>query len=219
MGTVAKVAAGIAESSVAVATSRGTDLRRSRIQLSLLAERIDHATRAATVLLSRRTAADLMWRPGPGTWSVTECLDHISQTTFAFAPAIQKAIASAPVLNADRALRTGMLARLFVRNLEPPYRIRLKVLPQLAPQCKNSESAWASFLEAQSQLMAAVRSSAGLAIDRVKVESPVYARLSYKIYGALCILAAHERRHLWQMERILQSLDGQRVPNSPSQSN
>jgi len=107
-----------------------------------------------------------------------------------------------------------MLARLFVRNLEPPYRIRLKVLPQLTPRNKDFGSSWSSFVDAQFQLTEAVRSSTGLAIDRVKVESPVYARLSYNVYGALRILAAHERRHLWQMKRILQSLDVQRAANS-----
>jgi rubrerythrin len=35
----------------------------------------------------------------------------------------------------------------------------------------------------------------------------VYARFRYNVYGALRMLAAHERRHLWQIERILKTLD------------
>jgi hypothetical protein len=46
------------------------------------------------------------------------------------------------------------------------------------------------------------------------VQSPVYARLRYNVYGALRMLAAHERRHLWQIERILKTLDG--APNRAS---
>jgi hypothetical protein len=59
-----------------------------------------------------------------------------------------------------------------------------------------------------------MRTAIGLAIDEVTVESPVYARLSYNVYGALRMLAAHERRHLWQIEGILKTLDG--APNRAS---
>jgi hypothetical protein len=52
-----------------------------------------------------------------------------------------------------------------------------------------------------------VTSATGLAIDKVRVTSPVYARISYNVYGAFCILTAHERRHLWQAEQICKALD------------
>jgi hypothetical protein len=45
----------------------------------------------------------------------------------------------------------------------------------------------------------------------VRVESPVYARFSYNVYGALHMLTAHERRHLWQIEQILKALDDAQV--------
>ena len=60
-----------------------------------------------------------------------------------------------------------------------------------------------------------IQSASGLAVDQVRVESPVYARFSYNVYGALRMLAAHERRHLWQIERILKALDGAQ-PRNPS---
>jgi hypothetical protein len=195
-----------------IATAIRTD--PSDIQLSTLIEQIDTVSLHARNLVFNRSVADLTWHPETGSWSVAECLDHIAQTTHAFLPAIKEAIACAPALPAKRALRAGMLARLFVRNLTPPYRIRLKVLPQLAPRCKDFDSTWSRFLKAQSQLIETMHSAQGLAVDRVKVKSPIYARLSYNVYGALCILAAHERRHLWQIRQTLQILDVQLTSNS-----
>jgi hypothetical protein len=209
MATAAKVTTALQERNFPLAGSYASvTFQVSSLQLSSLVERINGVSLAAEKLVAGRSVEDMQWRPEAGSWSVAECLDHIAQTAFAFLPAIQEAIASAPALKANRALRTGILARLFIRNLEPPYRIRLKVLPQIMPRCKNFDSAWSGFQESQSQLLKAVHSANGLAIDRVKVESPVYARLSYNIYGALCILMAHERRHLWQIERTLRALDG-----------
>jgi hypothetical protein len=81
------------------------------------------------------------------------------------------------------------------------------VLPQLTPQNANSETAWVAFVESQRQLLETVLSAAGLAIDKVRIKSPVYARISYNLYGAFRMLAAHQSRHIWQIEQILKALD------------
>ena len=141
---------------------------------------------------------------------MTECIDHLAQTNRSFLPTILKSISTAPKLSYDRTLNTGAVAALLIRNLEPPYHIRYKVLPQLVPQCRDFDAAWTGFLQSQSQFSEAVCSSAGIAIDKVKIHCPAYARITYNIYGAFRMLAAHQRRHIWQMKQILKALDGRR---------
>jgi hypothetical protein len=138
-------------------------------------------------------------------------VDHLARTTNAFLPAISKAIVAAPKLATNRPLRTGTITLLLIRHLEPPYRLRYKVLSQLVPQEKDFDAAWAAFEESQSRLSETICSAAGLAIDRVKVQSPVYAPVIYNVYGAFRMLAAHQRRHLWQVQQILGALDGRRA--------
>lgn len=176
-------------------------------QLATLAEQVQIVTHYAEHLVAGRSKAELNLRLEPNSWSVAQCLDHLARTTRAFLPAISDSIATAPKLLTVRPLRTGLLASLFIRNLEPPYRIRIKVLPQLTPQHEDFDLAWSGFVESQSQLADAIFSAAGLAIDTVKIKSPVYARVTYNVYGAFRMLMAHERRHLWQVEQILGALD------------
>lgn len=180
---------------------------RSSLQLASLLEQIQSAGREADRLVRGRSDEDLTRRVNPDSWSVAECLDHLAQTSRAFLPVISDAVATAPKLTTDRALRTGTLARLFIRNLEPPYHRRLKVLPQLTPRHTDFKSAWSEFNETQTEFSKTVRSAIGLALDKVKIKSPVYARVSYNVYGAFCLLTAHQRRHLWQIEQILRALD------------
>jgi hypothetical protein len=184
----------------------GTD-RLSIQQQATLARQIRQATEELETLLAGRKDAELLARLGPDLWCTAECLDHLTQTTQAFLPAIETAIAAAPKLKIDRRLRTGILPSLFIRHLNPPYRIRFKVPRQLAPQSPDASAALASFLESQSQLLTTLSSAAGLAIDKVRIKSPVYGRISYNIYGALRMLAAHQRRHIWQISQILAALD------------
>jgi hypothetical protein len=46
----------------------------------------------------------------------------------------------------------------------------------------------------------------GLDVTTIRVTSPFNASLRYSAYSALHILAAHERRHLWQAERVRDQL-------------
>jgi hypothetical protein len=180
-------------------------------QLARLIEQLQIVTQEAAALTASRDNADLTARLAPNSWSVAECLDHLAQTTRAFLPALLDAVAIAPRLTTNRPLKTGLLARLFIRNLEPPYRIRLKVLPQLTPQHREFDPAWRSFTASQTQLAETIFSATSLAIDTVKIKSPVYARFSYNIHGAFRMLVAHERRHLWQIRQILAELDRRRA--------
>lgn len=176
-------------------------------QLASLVEQLQRVTRGAEEIVARREEADLTTPLEPGSWSVAECFDHLARTTRTFLPAISQALTAAPELGTNRRLRTGALAWLFIRNLEPPYGIRFKVLPQLRPRRQDFNAAWGGFLESQSELLEILGAAAGLAIDEVRIESPVYTRISYNVYGAFCMLAAHERRHLWQIKGILRALD------------
>jgi hypothetical protein len=181
----------------------------SVFQLASLLEQILRATLEARKLVLGRSAYDLTERLEPESWSAAECLDHVAQTTNAFLPAISKAITAAPKLT-NRTLRTGTIALLLIRHLEPPYRLRYQALPQLMPQQNDFDTAWPAFEESQTRLSEAVQSGAGLALDEVKVQCPVNARVTYNVYGAFRMLATHERRHLWQMGQILTALDRRR---------
>ena len=179
----------------------------STLQLASLLEQFHRAARDANELVLGRAASDLTSRLHPDAWSATECLDHLARTTLSFLPAISRAIATAPKLTTNRPLRTGTIALLLIRNLEPPYRLRYKVIPQLVPWETDFDAAMSNFAKSQSQLSEAVQSTDGFAIDKVKVQCPVYARISYNVYGAFRMLAAHQRRHLWQMRQIFTALD------------
>jgi DinB superfamily len=215
MGTLTATSANLA-------SSQGLDVLGAAVvsiqQQVSIAHQIRQATSDVEALLFGRVEADLVSRLKPESWCVAECLDHLTQTTRAFLPAISEAITEAPKLRKNRRLRTGVFPSLFIRSLNPPYRIRFKVLPQLAPKNFGWEQAWSDFVESQAELLEILNSAAGLAIDKVRIKSPVYARITYNLYGVFRMLAAHQSRHVWQMTQILKALDDRRTPASLTHS-
>jgi hypothetical protein len=208
MEMLAKNGEGAAASLYSLASPSFAECPISTAQLAAVSRDIASVTIKSENLRDRYHVVSFSQRPRPNSWSATECFDHLVRTTNAFLPAISAAIAHAPKFRIDRSLRAGVIASLFVRRLEPPYRLRFKVLAPLTPKQQEFEAAWTDFLASQSRLSETVHSATGFAIDRVHIKSPVYGRIRYNVYGAFRILAAHQRRHLWQIEQILRGFDG-----------
>jgi len=152
-------------------------------------------------------------RPVSGGWSVAECLAHLNLTTWGMLPLIEDAIDRARQLGgeAPETLRSALLGRALAWFLEPPYRIRVRTQPAFVAGADLPKIAvLGEWNRAHEALVAVVDRSRGLPIDRVTIVSPFDPRgkMRYSVYSAFLVLAAHERRHLWQAARVA---DGRRA--------
>lgn len=98
--------------------------------------------------------------------------------------------------------------RLLKWVLEPPYRSRAKTVPSLEPEITDVQRVLPDFLASQEQLLAAMAQWRGRALDKVLIPSLFNKRLRYNIYSLFNIVAAHQRRHLWQAQRVKDQIKG-----------
>jgi hypothetical protein len=164
---------------------------------------------AAQALVDAAGAGLCTQRPSPGSWSVAECLQHLNISVDSYFPIWQQLIANAvprkTMISAP--YRTDFWGRLLSWILEPPSRTRSKTPSSFEPVDVNSiESVLSGFLERQERIMATLRRCRGRAIDRVKMASPVDRRIHYTVWSSFLIIAAHQRRHLWQGEQAVQKI-------------
>ena len=178
---------------------------------------------AAQARLQRLAEAtdEVAWttRPTPGEWSIDECVAHITLTNGRFLPILDEAADTAPLWPDGP---DGPQARPFRRDLagwflswmmEPPVRIRLPTGPAFEPPAPASRAATlASFDAVQAGLRERLTRLDGFDITTIRITSPFNASLRYSAWSAICILAAHERRHLWQAERVLARLQKSAAP-------
>jgi hypothetical protein len=86
--------------------------------------------------------------------------------------------------------------------LEPPYRMRSKTIAAFVPNADAPKGETiAAFRRSQKALLGWMSSVESLPMDQMIVASPFNAGLRYNAYAALRVMAAHQRRHLWQAER------------------
>ncbi|MGH9521299.1 MAG: DinB family protein [Terriglobales bacterium] len=181
----------------------------SPVALNQFLAEIEAQLRACSVRADQLVmqAGDALWTaPARGGWSVGQCIAHLARTADEWAPRIDEALANAPA--GSPPYKPTLTGRLLAWFIEPPYRMKFKAVPVLTPRDRRIERMQliGEFMEAQRAIERLLRISDGKAIDRVILPSPVDARLKYDLYSTFRIIAAHERRHLWQAERILREI-------------
>jgi len=155
------------------------------------------------------TMDEAAWRtkPGAGRWSVAECTEHLNITASAYVPLLDNALKEGRargLTNPGGSNRLGLLGWLLVRYLEPPVRRRRRTMtgPAFMPAMVEPKAKVVTEWEQlHRELISLLGEGDGLALSKIKVPSPFNSKLNYSVYAAYRVLAAHERRHLWQAEQ------------------
>lgn len=175
-------------------------------QLNQLDTEFARADEQATRLLGRLSEAEAKRRPVPGGWSPAECVGHLTLTTERFLPLLDAALTRSSRLESagKPRYRSSFLAWLLAKSLEPPARMRFKTTPAFVPGIEEPLSEIrAAFAKSQDALRARLKTADGRDLNRAMIQSPFNEKLSYNVYSGFQILAAHQRRHLWQAERAV----------------
>jgi hypothetical protein len=167
--------------------------------------RIDDEARALVAPLSDAQAG---WQPDGGRrWSVTQNLQHLAKTNVVYVEALRKGRrggAQPSAAGIDLEGIPGPFGRLFIGVMEPPPRFRVKTRAIVQPASTGTvRDALAAFLASQEGVRRFVR-DVGASDLRSKFTSP-FGPLRPRIGTGLLVLAAHDRRHLWQARRVLEA--------------
>jgi hypothetical protein len=174
-------------------------------QLDSIARQLSAASRRAQAVFSGLTRAQLITRPPDGGWSIAECVAHLIRTNVVYFEIFERELPRAPQGNGP--FRMGLKARLLRWILEPPYRHGVKTSPLFEPVVTDPEVTLGGFVASNEKMIGYCRQADGRAIDRVWIPSPFKATMTYNLYSAFELIAAHQRRHLWQAEQVRAGLD------------
>ena len=146
------------------------------------------------------------FRPGPGTWSMAECLDHLNVVGRLYLGALDRAIDEGRRrgLTGRPPFRYGLLARWLVRSMDAPPLFHMRSPRSFRPASAAPPVAESlpAFVALQDELIDRVARAEGLDLRRVKVVSPASRRLKMGLGTAFAVTAAHQRRHLWQARQV-----------------
>jgi hypothetical protein len=143
-------------------------------------------------------------RPGPGRWSMAECVEHLNLTAKAYIPVLHAALErgrerkGAPVSR----YRRDPVGWLMWRMAGPPVRRRVRTTSAFIPTADRPlPQLLADFDRLQADQIGCVAAADGLPLGQLWIRSPFDSRIRYNVYSCLTILPRHQQRHLWQAEQ------------------
>jgi hypothetical protein len=133
-------------------------------------------------------------------------VQHLVLSVDAMLPRMEAALAGARARQQTGTgpFKPGLLGRLLIWGLEPPYRMKSKTGAAFVPRAtRTPDEDVAALRHAHDRVRAALDQASGLALDRLSIASPFFERARYNVYAAFAVLPVHARRHLWQAERTV----------------
>ena len=183
-----------------------------RADIVALTVAYDAVERDARALVDGLSEGLGTWRSDPGRWSVAECLDHLATANrvylSAMEPAAQRALAEGRRRRGPAV--PGVIGGWFVRSLEPPVKPHTKlrapraIRPRLGPPLADAAS---RFFASQDEVRAFLRRYEGIDLTGVRFPNPFITGVRFSLATGLHVIAAHERRHLWQAWRVRQAAE------------
>ena len=136
----------------------------------------------------------------PDRWSPGQCLEHLNITERKMLENMRPAAAAVRSggRRANGATRHGLLMGWFIRSMEPPPKRRFKTGVGFVPPASLSKDAvLGEFVRLHGDVLRMLKEVEGYDLSP-KVQSPFAKFLKYKLGSAFALMAAHDRRHLWQ---------------------
>ena len=184
--------------------------------LQRIAEALDAADAAADAIASRVDDDEFFWQPDGGRrWSIALCLDHLTVANTVYGASIRGAVDRARAAGWARrgAGAPGVFGRWFIASLEPPVKRRTSAPAKIKPRPVTSRvEILAAYHRAHDDLRRLVADAAAIDINRATFSNPFLPLIKVRVATAFKVIAAHDRRHLWQAEQVENELRGRRRP-------
>ncbi|HXE57556.1 MAG TPA: DinB family protein [Gemmatimonadales bacterium] len=173
--------------------------------LRALAERAEVAKARARRLVGGIVLAQLDWSPAPRAWSIGQCLEHLVLTGARYHELMSAALARAwlrrPPATSYDDWPSSLFGRLLHEAVRPEGR-RRRAPRILDPRMRVRPDVLRSFLEIQADYQSLLKAADGMAVEEVRLHSPVSRLVRLHLGDCFRILAAHTERHLDQAERV-----------------
>ena len=178
-------------------------------ELQRILDDVDEADRRAEAIADSCTDEQFYWRPRGGEgWSIAECLDHLGVMNVVYGTAIRSGIEAARARGSTRqgTAKPGFIGGKFVQSMEPPVKQRLRAPRQSKPApAKERHRILEGYRAGHDLVRQLLVDAATIDANRARFKNPFLPLVRFSIATGLFVIAAHDRRHLWQAEQVKQA--------------
>lgn len=149
-------------------------------------------------------------KPSEDVWSAAECYDHLVHVGNMYLERIRDAYARETDQKAEEPFHHRWLMKKIIQFLEPPYSMKMGTPKSFDPEPVSEldkDEVLQEFIILQDTFIDLLQQHPSKPLDQITIHSPAYKFVRMNISEALAFTAAHQRRHMWQAEQILNHVE------------
>jgi hypothetical protein len=153
------------------------------------------------------TNEQLNWKTSPDSWSIAQCLDHLILTGRAFKTEFER-LASGTRKNTfwqQYSPFSSLAGKLLIKAIKSDAKKVKAPTPVIVPPSEIPDGIIDRFAEANHELARRIASTVAADWRKQVVTSPFAAAVTYTVDDAYTVLIEHERRHLRQARRVIET--------------
>jgi hypothetical protein len=154
------------------------------------------------------SAEQLNWKPKADEWSVAQCFNHLIVINAANFPRIEQ-IANGeykPSLKERLPLLPRFFGSMILKAVQPRAKHKFKAATKFEPASSAiGGDIIAKFKAHQEEVIDHMKMTKRLNLRKVIITSPAASFATYSLLDAYKILVAHERRHMAQASRVMET--------------
>lgn len=168
---------------------------------------LEKAETKARQLVESLTDIQLNWQASVGkTWSIAQYLDHLAKTNTFYTEAMRCAMRKTPLGKRTRLgpIRPGWLERQLIMSMDAPARKKFSAPKTVIPaDFRTVEEVLAAFRASHQEMRSLIAECGDVDLNRLRFKSRFVWAARFTVGTGFLLMAAHERRHLWQAKQVL----------------
>lgn len=174
--------------------------------LGVISEKLDLIASEIRSLFGHLSAEQLNWKPAADAWSIGQCIDHLIKTSEIYSEDFRA------VADGTRKTKwwesasplSGFFGRFLTKYMSKDEK-KVKTTQRFVPPSDVSSDVVEQFTESQAQLLSTIERTANVDWDKTFLTSSFQGFVTYSLADAYNIVAEHQRRHIRQAKRVMES--------------
>lgn len=151
------------------------------------------------------TEQQLNWKPNDESWSIAECLDHLIVTNEKYLQVFEAVKNGSNQKNfwMNLPFYSKICGNLILKSVDPDNLTKIRTFGVFMPRYSNyAKQIVCDFEDSQNKLIESIKELDKFNHDKVKIASPVNAKMVFTLKDACNIIWKHSVRHLNQAKRL-----------------
>lgn len=170
-------------------------------------DQITELGQKAELAFGHLSAEQINWKPGANAWSVGQCFEHLIKTNELFYDELEK-IAAGQRKNSfleSYSPLNSFFGNLLVNSLKKDERKFKAPTDKIVPPSEIDGNIVEIFSAHQAELIGKIKSTENSDWQKIKITSPFFKFMTYKLTDGFRVVVEHEQRHFRQAERVMQT--------------